>query len=180
MLLVVFTAGLVVGMSAPASAADTTHASRRVKSITLSPDGPGTLILITYVGRTQPHLRIIRSREAIDALAISDIDDDGDPDILALARAGHLVMWRNAGHGDYRLATPPVRRMLSATGATVGRCHHVQAPIQAGDDRYDAAMPRAPTLGLSSPVFAFFPSGSPSVLVSVRQRPSGRAPPTRL
>jgi len=179
LLLVVLTAGLVVGMSAPASAADTGRASRRVKSITLRPDGPGTLILITYVGRMQ-HVRVIRSREAIDALAISDIDDDGDPDILALARAGNLVMWRNAGHGDYRLATPPVRRMLSATGARIGRCHHVQAPIQAGDDRYDAAMPRAPTLGLGSPVFACFSSGSPSVLVSVRQHPSGRAPPTRL
>jgi len=179
LLLLVFTAGLVVGISAPASAADSARALRRVRSITLNPDGPGTLIRITYIGRVQPHVRVIRSREAIDALAIADIDDDGNPDILASARAGGLVMWRNAGHGDFRLATPPVRRMLSATGATIGRCHHVQAPIQAGDDRYDAAMPRAPTLALESPVLAYFPSGSPSVLVSLRQRPSGRAPPTR-
>lgn len=180
LLLVVFTAGLVVGISAPASAADTSRATRHVRSITLSPDGSGTLIRITYIGRVQPHVRVIRSREAIDALAITDIDDDGNPDILASARAGGLVMWRNAGHGNFQLATPPARRLLSATGATIGRCHHIEAPIQAGDDRYDAAMPRAPTLALESPVVAYFPSAAPSVPVPVRQRPSGRAPPTRV
>jgi len=180
LLLLVFTAGLAVGMSAPASAAETARVTHRVRSITLSPDGPGTLIRIIYIGRVQPHVRVIHSRESIDALAVADIDDDGNPDILASARGGGLVVWRNAGHGNFQLATPPVRRFVSATGATIGRCHHIEAPIQAGDDRYDAAMPRAPTLVFDSPVVAYFPSSAPSVLVPVRQRPSGRAPPTRV
>jgi hypothetical protein len=122
-------------------------------------------------------VRAIESIDPIDALAVADVDNDGDLDILASVHDGQLLMWRNAGNGQFRLATAPSRRFVSVPAAHIGRCHHVEAPIQAGDDRYDAAMPRAPTVAAAEPVPARFAVHFVCVPVPVRQRPSGRAPP---
>lgn len=177
-LLAVLTALLLVSAAAPARAADL-HRDRSL-SITLTPEGSGTLIRITYVGRQHAHTRTIRSAEAIDALAIADVDNDGDPDIVAAARTGTLRLWRNAGRGRYELAPALVAR--NARPATrvvrVGRAGLVDDPVQAGDERYDAALPRAPALASDPCLFcaphararsfgAILPSSSP-----------GRAPPS--
>jgi hypothetical protein len=122
-------------------------------------------------------VRAIESIDPIDALAVEDVDNDGDLDIIASVHGGELLMWRNAGDGQFRLATTPTSRIVSAPAAHIGRCHHVEAPIQAGDDRYDAAMPRAPTVAAAGPVPARFAVRFVCVPIPVRQRPSGRAPP---
>ena len=122
-------------------------------------------------------VRVIESIDPIDALAVADVDNDGDLDILASARDGQLVMWRDAGNGQFRLATAPPHRIVSRPVARIGRCHHAGAPIQAGDDRYDAALPRAPAVAADGPSAARFAVRFVSVSVPVRQRPSGRAPP---
>ena len=122
-------------------------------------------------------MRVIESIDPIDALAVANIDNDGDLDILASARNGELVMWRNAGNGQFRLATAPLHHIVTNAVSRIGRCHHVDAPIQAGDDRYDAAMPRAPAAAAGGPAPARFAVRFVSIPVPVRQRPSGRAPP---
>jgi hypothetical protein len=165
----------VVSAAAPA---ELRH-QRHVSSITLTPHGDGTVIRITYAGRLRRVVRVIESRDSIDALALTDIDNDGDLDILASARGGTLVMWRNAGHGRFRLATVPPRRAASTSVSRVGRCHHADAPIQAGDDRYGAAMPRAPVSAAADPTLAQFLVRFLWAPVPARQRPSGRAPPTQ-
>jgi hypothetical protein len=169
-----------VAASATASAGTTNGARhpRRVSAITVAPHGHGSVIRIVYAGGVRPMVRIIESRDPIEALAVADVDNDGDLDILASAHDGALVMWRNAGHGRFRLATAPERRIVKTADAVIGRCHHVDAPIQAGDDRYDAALPRAPAVAADAPVLAHFLARFISVVVPIHQRPSGRAPPT--
>ena len=177
-LLVALTAW-VAGVTAASAAPCGFHAhqSRRLSTITFSPFGSGTAIRITYAGRVRPLVRVIESADPIDALMVADVDNDGDLDILASARDGQLMLWRNAGNGQFRLATAPLHRLVSAPDARIGRCHHGDAPIQAGDDRYDAAMPRAPAVTAADPVPAPFAVNFVCVPVPARQRPSGRAPP---
>jgi hypothetical protein len=175
-LLLVVLAALVVAATPASAEPGRARAHRRVTTITLTPNGHGTLIRITYAGRI-PLVRVIESGDPIDALAVTDIDNDGDLDILASAHGGALVMWRNAGHGQFRLASAPDRRLLTTPGAHVGRCHHADAPIQAGDDRYDAAMPRAPAAAAADPILLQFAVHFIQVRLADRQRPSGRAPP---
>jgi len=179
LLLVALAAWVVGGTAASAATPDRPRHQRRVSAITFAPYGQGTVIRITYAGRLRPVVRVIESRDPIDALAVTDIDNDGDLDILASARGGTLVMWRNAGHGHFLLATAPDRRIVNAPSERIGRCHHADAPIQAGDDRYDAAMPRAPAAAGSDPVAAQFAVRFVWAPVPFRQRPSGRAPPTQ-
>jgi hypothetical protein len=178
LLFVALTVWVIGATAASAGTLDAARHHRRVSAITFTSSAHGTLIRITYVGRTRPFVRIIESRDAIDALAVTDVDNDGDLDIVASARDAGLVMWRNGGKGHFRLATVPQRRIVNRPGAKLGRCLHADAPIQAGDDRYDAAMPRAPTAAADDPVLAQFAARFISIPVPVRQRPSGRAPPT--
>jgi len=167
----------VAGVTAASAAPLGFHAHQtRLSAITFSPLGSGSAIRITYAGRMRPLVRVIESADPIDALMVADVDNDGDLDILASARDG-LVLWRNAGNGQFRLATAPLHRLVSAPDARIGRCHHGDAPIQAGDDRYDAAMPRAPAVTAVDPVPARFVVNFVCVPVPARQRPSGRAPP---
>jgi hypothetical protein len=76
----------------------------------------------------------------IDALAVADVDNDGDLDILASVRNGQLVMWRDAGNGTTvsrprpstassaapsrasATVTMSTRRSRPATIATTPRC----------------------------------------------------------
>jgi VCBS repeat protein len=178
-LLVALTAW-VAGVTAASAAPHEFHARqspRRLSAITFSPLGSGTAIRLTYAGRARPLVRVIESVDPIDALTMADVDNDGDLDILASARDGQLMLWRNAGNGQFRLAAAPPHRIVTARAAHIGRCHHVDAPIQAGDDRYDAAMPRAPAVTAADPVPARFAVNFVCVPVPARQRPSGRAPP---
>ena len=140
-------AALLLVCAAPArAAASALHRPLAIRSITLTPWGSGTLIRITYAGRLRDHIRTIRSREAIETFAIADVDNDGDPDIVAAARTGALCLWRNAGRGRYELAPPLTARDPNHVRrrVRVGRVRLADEPAQAGDERYDAAMPRAP------------------------------------
>src|SRR4029079_12303463 len=129
------------------------------------------------VACVRPVVPVLASVDPIDALTVADVDNDGDLDILASARDGQLVLWRHAATGQFRLAPATLQRLVSAPDARIGRCHHGDAPIQAGDDRYDAAMPRAPAVTAADPGSAPFPVNFVCVPVPARQRPSGRAPP---
>jgi hypothetical protein len=157
------------------------HAPAPIRSITLTPEGSGTLIRITYAGRLRNHTRTIRSREAIDALAVVDVDNDGRLDIVAAAHTGALRLWRNAGRGRYELARPlaagdrtPVTRRVR-----VGRALLADEPVQAGDERYDAAMPRAPAPASDPCLFSTPPARERTFGAIVPSFSPGRAPPSR-
>jgi hypothetical protein len=133
------------------------------------------------VGRLHAHTRTILSAEAIDALAIADVDNDGDSDIVAAARTGTLRLWRNAGRGRYELAPALVAR--NARPATrvvrVGRAGLVDDPVQAGDERYDAALPRAPALACDPCLFSAPHARARSFGAILPSSSPGRAPPSR-
>jgi hypothetical protein len=149
-------------------------------SITLTPEGSGTLIRIVYVGRLHAHTRTIRSAEAIDALAIADVDNDGDSDIVAAARTGTLRLWRNAGRGRYELAPALVapNARPASRGVRVGRCGLVDDPVQAGDERYEAALPRAPALASDPCLFSAPHARARSFRAILPSSSPGRAPPS--
>jgi hypothetical protein len=71
---------------------------------------------LVRVHRVGPH--------PIDALTVADVDNDGDLDIHASARDGQLVLWRNAGNGQFRLATAPA----APPRQRAGRAHRPLPP----------------------------------------------------
>jgi hypothetical protein len=170
---------LLVCAASPARAADL-HRHQPV-NITLTPEGSGTLIRITYAGRLHDHTRTIRSPEAIDALALADVDNDGDSDIVAAARTGALRLWRNAGRGRYELAPALLVRnaSLASRSVRVGRAGLADDPAQAGDERYDAALPRAPALASDPCLFSTLHARERSFGAIVPSSSSGRAPPSQ-
>ncbi len=167
---------VLAGAPRPAEAA----AFRRhlpISSITLTPQGTGTLIRITYAGRLRVHTRILHSRDAIDALAIGDVDNDGQQDILAARKGGGLVLWRNAGRGHFVFKQVRARRAVTRRETAFHRVLETSAPIQSSDEHCSAAMARAPD-AVADPVEAPHVAGASSLVFSaVSACSQGRAPP---
>ena len=178
-LLAALAALLAVLGASPASAAPAAHRNHpRISAITLTPEGSGTLIRITYHGATRPHTRILRSHEPIDALAVADVDNDGDLDILAARQGGGLVLWRNAGRGQYVVAMAPHRDTLTPGGVAMRGVLETDEPMQSGDERCSAALPRAPAAA-ADPVETPHVARASSLVLSVfRSCSQGRAPPS--
>jgi hypothetical protein len=180
LLLTVGAAVLGLGAASPVHAAPrAAHRHPPIQSITVSPEGAGTLIRITYAGRLRPHTHVLQSQDPIDALAVTDVDYDGDLDILTTASRGGLRLWRNAGRGRYELAAAAIPRTSNHTGRGVreGRAEIHEEPVQAGDERYDAALPRAPALHSDPCLLSPAPARERSFVVIVPSFSSGRAPP---
>ncbi|HWJ55202.1 MAG TPA: VCBS repeat-containing protein [Vicinamibacterales bacterium] len=113
---------------------------------------------------------------AVGWLAVRDVDNDGDLDIL-VAQNGVIRLWRNGGHGRFALATLPTHLSLGARSPRLVAVDLPEEGPQWDDDRYDAAMPRAPAIAAVIPV-ALVRLPSPVALHPVSLRPSsGRAPP---
>ena len=164
--------GFLVGAAAPAAAAPRVH---RVPVVTLSAEGAGTLISLRYGAS---HIHLVHARVALERVVLADVDYDGDVDILAAPRDGDLLVWHNAGNGRFaRAALPRDAGRLVARGPSVGRLEQADDGWQPGDERYDAALPRAPdvvadvhvvTVRVTSPVY---------VRPASFRRFGGRAPP---
>ena len=167
----------VLGAS-PASAAPTPQRRHLpISAITLTPEGTGTLIRITYRG-PRPHTRILRSHEPIDALAVADVDNDGDLDILAARQGGGLVLWRNAGRGRYVVAMAPHRDSLTPGGVAMRGVLETDEPMQSGDERCSAALPRAPAAAADPVETPHTARASSLVLSAFCSSAQGRAPPS--
>ena len=151
----------------PASAAGRRcHASRHARE-TVSARSFGSVIAVTFKRGASQRTHFLRTPALIDRVAVRDVDNDGDLDVLAAPRDGSLLLWRNAGHGRFLLAAPPHHSRLAATSPRVERIHH----------RDDAAMPRAPAVATMARVAIvrlphFVPAGPAS-----QRSSSGRAPP---
>jgi hypothetical protein len=169
---------LLMCAAVPAQAGPRRHVERHVARVSVSAEGTGTLIAVTYKTGAREHVRFLHTRTPIERVAVADIDNDGDLDVLATPRDGVLMLWRNAGHGRFRLATVPGRTShLDVRRSRYERLQRSDDGGQWDDDRYEAAMPRGPDFVAAAPV-ALVRSAS---VVFVRpvsgRRSSGRAPP---
>jgi hypothetical protein len=162
----------VAAAAVPAAAAPRAHGTPRV---TLSAEGDGTLIALQY---TPSHVHFLHAREPLERVALADIDNDGNVDILAAPRDGALMLWRNAGHGRFaRAALPRGSTRLVARGPRITRFAEPDDGWQWGDDRHDAAMPRAPDAASDAPIAAVRVTTPVYLRPAPFRRFSGRAPP---
>jgi hypothetical protein len=169
---------LLIGSVARVSAASRPPHARRLPHVTVSAEGAGTLIAVTYLNGARLCVRLLHAREAIDRVALADIDNDGHVDILAAPRNGALVLWRNAGHGRFaRAALPRGAPRLVTRGPRIARIAKMDDGWQWGDDRHDAALPRAPDVIGDVPIAAFRVTPPLYVRPVSFRRFSGRAPP---
>jgi hypothetical protein len=168
---------LLAGVARPADAAPRPHRhDRAVAAISLTSEGAGTLIRITYAGRHR-HTRLLRSLHAIEALTVADVDNDGDLDIVAAGRSGGLLVWRNAGRGHFVFAATPPARTLTRRQTTFRRVLAAHAPDPSGDERHGAAMARAPDAAADLLETPNVPRASSLVLSPFSVASRGRAPP---
>jgi hypothetical protein len=168
---------LLLGAADPAAARGHHQCgrSRAIASIRVSSDDTGSLISVELRGRRR--VRLLRANDQIAALAIADVDNDGDLDILASSAHHGLLIWRHDRRGRFVLATKGVRLPLRpGRGPGVRGTWHAEDALQFGDDRY-TVLPRAP--GSSAWVFVSqYPLvAAPSIVIPARPRPLGRAPP---
>ena len=173
--LALLAAVLIAAAAVPAAAAPRAHGTPRV---TISAEGGGTLIALHY---TTSHVHFLHASEPLERVALADIDNDGKIDILAAPRDGALMLWHNAGHGRFaRTALPHDSQRVIARGP---RITHGEAPDEGwqwGDDRHDAALPRAPDAAGDAPIAAVRVTTPVYVRPASFRRFSGRAPPVRL
>lgn len=154
---------LVLGSVVPALAS---HGARHGRHA-----GSGSERLARFV-------RLIHTQEAIDRIALADIDNDGDLDILAARHDGTLKLWRNTGNGRFAPAVlPRGSHRMTSRGPRFVRVHRADEGSQWGDERYDAAMPRAPAAVIAIPIaLVRAPIVGHLRPVFIRHS-SGRAPP---
>jgi hypothetical protein len=148
----------------------------RIKSVTLTADGGGSLLAVTFAGRHH-HPKLLRTSDPIAAYAIADVDNDGDLDILAASSRDGLLLWRNAGRGRFVLASLPRSRAPADGGLSVRGLTRVNDGPLASDDRNEVAIPRVPATIAVSAIASVFPVAAgrrPSIPSAC---PSGRAPP---
>jgi hypothetical protein len=175
----VLTVLLVLAAVVPASAARRAH-NRRITRVTVSAEGRGSVIAVTYGGPRQ-RVRFLHSAEAIDRVALNDVNADGDVDILAAPRArdGAVVLWRNEGNGRFELATLRQQvRLQPSSGSRFVRVRRSDEGSQWGDERYDAAMPRAPSIATVEPIALVRILPLTLAPPTPVRRLSGRAPPS--
>jgi hypothetical protein len=170
---------VILAAAVPASAGGRSAArARKITRVAVQSEGRGSLIAVTYSGRRH-HVRFLHSAAPIDRVAVRDVDNDGDPDIVAAPHDGDILVWHNQGQGAFDLATMPRNdRVLPHRGPRYARFLRVDDGWQWGDLRYDAAMPRAPALAAAvslSFVRTALDSFDPAVSICRR---TGRAPPS--
>src|SRR5512143_307293 len=107
LLLPALTLLLLAVTAQPASAAGRRcHASRHAREA-VSARSFGSVIAVTYKRGGLQRTHLLRTATAIDRVAVRDVDNDGDLDVLAAPRDGNLLLWRNVGHGRFSLAALP-------------------------------------------------------------------------
>jgi hypothetical protein len=177
--LVAFLSCVLAALAGAAEAgAHRAHHGRRINSITLTPDGNGSLIAVMFIGRSHP--KLLRSADRIATYAVADVDNDGDLDIVATSSGTSLLLWRNAGRGRFVFAAISRGRIPASTPRLgTRRLVHADDGWVASEDRYDAAMPRAPGPHALVPVTAVFNRSNSFAPPTPLVPRSGRAPPAR-
>jgi len=176
----ILTVLLLMAAAVPASAAAGRRPlirAHRIAHVSVRSEGRGSVIAVTYSGRRK-HVRFLHSAAPIDRVALRDVDNDGQPDIIAAPHEGEILLWHNRGHGSFTLAVLPRPVAAAKTRGPGFRAQPNEAGWQWGDLRYGAAMPRAPAIVASVPV-SFVRTPVASLDPPDPFRPlSGRAPPS--
>jgi hypothetical protein len=167
---------LLTVASAAAEARDHHKTDRLIRAITLTREGAGSLISVTFVGHAHPH--VLRSAEPLNAVALADVDHDGLLDIVAASNGQGLRLWRNAGRGHFVLAAPPLHFLRVIRWPGIREVRRTDERPVANDDGGDAAMPRAPAVGAPATFTPLFRSAQTFPTGVQRTTRSGRAPPT--
>lgn len=152
------------------------HGSRHGRE-TVSATTDGSVIAVTYQRGDAQRVRFLQVAEAIDRVAIRDVDNDGDLDIIAAPRDGRLLLWRNAGHGRFSLASLPRGRSLASRGPRFERVQRGDDGWQWGVEHHGAAMPRAPAIATVVPIALVRIPPQVSLRSAALPSSSGRAPP---
>ena len=165
---------IVFAAAAPAAAAP----RHGIPHVTLTAEGDGTLIALRFGTGASSHVHFLHAREALECVAMADVDNDGHLDLLAAPRDGTLMFWRNAGHGRFaRAAIPRETPRLASRGPRIAHIEKTDDGGQWGDDRHEAAMPRAPDVIGDVPVFLVRVTTPDYLRPASFRRFSGRAPP---
>ncbi len=181
LVLPVLTVLLLLAATVPASAAGRRlPRGRHIARVTVSNDAGGSVIAVTYASGPRQRVRFLHSAEVIDRVALTDVDNDGQVDIVAAphARAAGLILWHNQGNGRFTLnAIARDAKPAPSRGPRFVRYRHADDGWQWGDERYDAAMPRAPAIGSTDAVAFVSVLSEDSAPVVPLPRLPGRAPP---
>jgi|SRR5215831_3469249 len=177
LVLPVLTALLIFSSVTPALAAGRRTRVRHISRVSVQAEGRGSVIAVTYASGPRQHVRFLHSSAAIDRVALN-VNKDGQQDILAALRDGDVQVWRNQGFGRFTQATLPRNaRPVPERGPRFVLVKQADDGWQWGDERYDAAMPRAPAVLIAGPVRVLsLPAPVFVPRVSLRAS-SGRAPP---
>jgi hypothetical protein len=149
----------------------------RIDAVRVADQADGSIVSIKLRGRTRP--RIVRSVERLVAIAIADVDADGELDILAATIRHTLVLWRNAGRGHFVLARLPKARDALARVPRVSRDKHASAHDEPGEGSPDTAISHIETDGDPLVLRSLVLSESFSPVAQYRAAATGRAPPAR-
>jgi VCBS repeat protein len=169
-------AGLLLGWASADASPRHGRRPHPIQTVHVSADGAGTVISVEFRGRKRP--RLIHVATPVEAVAIADVDNDGDLDILAASTRDGLVLWRNAGRGRFVLArAPSISSSPRSAGAWLtsrGDRH----PVQTDADRLEAEIPRTSFVqGYFDTVPFFVAADRRAPHRPDRPRPS-RAPPS--
>jgi FG-GAP-like repeat len=172
---------LMLAAVVPASAASRRlPRGRHIARVTVAADGRGSVIAVTYRNGARQRVRFLHTTEPVDHIALRDVDNDGQVDILATPHADDesLLFWRNEGEGQFRLATlPPGARPAPTRGPWVALAKRLDQGGLWGDERFDAALPRAPAVAAVVPVAFVRAASTDSLPFRVLRPQSDRAPP---
>ena len=164
--------GLLVGLTPVAASAEARGPGESVR-VTASAAGARLHIHIPGVRD-----RVLWSKDQIDAVALADVDNDGDLDLLAATRRHGLQVWRNTACGfelasASRMGPRRTDRRPGLRAAVVER-----DAVQLGDEHRDSAdIPTDVVVG-DGPTLSAQPCVEREPL-SPAEHPSyaGRAPP---
>jgi hypothetical protein len=174
----VLTVLLIISAVLPAYAAPRRSRIRHISRVSVQAEGRGSVIAVTYAAGPRKHVRFLHSSIAVDRVALS-VNKDGEQDIVAALPDGDLQLWRNTGYGRFSVATiAHAVRPVSERGPRIVRYQDADDGWQWSEERYDAAMPRAPAIAAVDAVSVLrLPATVLAPLVAIRSS-SGRAPPS--
>jgi hypothetical protein len=179
LVLLVLTSLLIFSSVTSALAAGRRTRVRHISRVSVQAEGRGSVIAVTYASGPRQHVRFLHSNSVIDRVVLSRAGKNGQQDILAALHDGDVQIWRNEGLGRFSLAMLPREiRPVPERGPRLTLLTQADDAWQWGDERYDAAMPRAPAAAAARAVAAVsLPLRVSIARISTRSS-SGRAPPT--
>ena len=134
------------------------------------------------LGGPARRLVVLRSIDTLRAVTVSDIDADGDLDVVGMSERYGILLWRNTGEGGFVAARPAqthviVRHAAPERVSAAGGVSYLETAVT-DPDRH-AMLQAEPALFGASPVALVVPQAEPASRAAAVVR-SSRAPPPDL